>query len=140
MLDGQNTLQLVCADPNQAINYALDRSRLVNGYQIATGDGECPVSCTGVEGLCPSQASAHSWPCTGLCGQVAWSLETSRDGASGGRWDIVDHQEAQSCHDGDFIVYQMEAPVQAQYFRFQCDCPAVDLFELTTVVPFRLRC
>ena len=129
----------VCADPNQAINYALDRSRLVNGYQIATGDGECPVRCTtGVEGLCLHKPRLiHLGRCRG---QVAWSLETSRDGASGGRWDIVDHQEAQSCHDGDFIVYQMEAPVQAQYFRFQCDCPAVDLFELTTVVPFRLRC
>ena len=40
----------------------------------------------------------------------------STDGES---WEVIDHQEAQSCHDGDFIEYQMEAPTQAQFFRFQ---------------------
>ena len=64
--------------PNQQISYRLDRAHLVSGYQFATGDGECPV---------------------------AWSLEASNDGQN---FELVDHQEAQSCHDGDFIVYQME--------------------------------
>ena len=33
------------------------------------------------------------------------SLEASNDGQN---FELVDHQEAQTCHDGDFIVYQME--------------------------------
>ena len=32
------------ADPNQWVEYALDRPRLMNGYQFATTDGECPVA------------------------------------------------------------------------------------------------
>ena len=39
----------------------------------------------------------------------------SHDGES---WEVVDHQEAQSCHDRDFIVYQMDRAVTKQYFRW----------------------
>ena len=39
----------------------------------------------------------------------------SHDGES---WDVIDHQEAQSCHDRDFIVYQMDRAVTKQYFRW----------------------
>jgi hypothetical protein len=74
--------------PNQEIQYTLDRARPVSGYQIATSDGECPV---------------------------AWDLESSDDGVT---WNRADHQEAQICHDGDFIVYQLESHVTAQYWRW----------------------
>ena len=39
----------------------------------------------------------------------------STDGES---WGVIDHQEAQSCHDRDFIVYQMDKAVTKQYFRW----------------------
>ena len=39
----------------------------------------------------------------------------SHDGES---WEVIDHQEAQSCHDRDFIVYQMDRAVTKQYFRW----------------------
>jgi hypothetical protein len=29
--------------------------------------------------------------------------------------ELADHQDAQVCHDGDFIVYQLENHVTAQY-------------------------
>ena len=47
--------------------------------------------------------------------QVAWDLETSDDGAT---WNLADHQEAQICHDADFIVYQLESHVIARYWRW----------------------
>eukprot|EP01048_Picozoa_sp_COSAG05_P015691 COSAG05_NODE_1923_length_3830_cov_4.180113_3_plen_126_part_00 len=83
-----NYLSRLLSPSTQWIQYDFNSPTVVSGYDIVTGEGECPV---------------------------AWTVEVSSDGLN---WETVDHREGETCHDGDSVTYKMESVATSSHYRW----------------------